>query len=374
MKTDKNTVIGIVLLGVLFFVFFWYNNKEQQAYMESQKHIQDSIAAVQAKKIKPADVQAARRDSAYSDSLARAAKAGNFTGATTGSEQIITVENDLMKINFTSKGGRVKNVILKNFTSHDGKNVVLGGTDKDVISYTINTGANNTASTAELYFVPSGIVKNTDGSQLIKFTLADSAGASIVHEYSVKKDNYLIDWNIQANNASGLFTGNALNINYKAQPVQHEGSVEYERRVANVCFSEGNEFDYISSHTDHTFEKPAQWISAVQQFFNTTLITKYKDGFSGGKINWARFADSSEIMGTVDASLQVKLPATASVAVPMQLYYGPNDYKILGATAPEMDKIINLGRDMYSFVRPINKYLVMPSPPRWTHSDASTSS
>lgn len=360
MKTDKNTVIGIVLLGILFFVFFWYNNKEQQAYMDSQKHIADSIAAVEAKKHKPADKQAAILDSIRNDSLARTVKAGNFTGSTTGTEQIITVENDLMKVNFTTKGGRVKNVVLKNFTSHDGKNVVLGGTDKDVISYTINTGANNAASTSELFFTSSGIVKNNDGSQSIKFALADSAGTALVHEYIIKKDSYLIDWNIDANNASHLFTGNALNINYKAQPVQHEGSVDYERRVANVCFSEGNEFDYISAHTDHTFEKPAQWISSVQQFFNTTLITKYKDGFSGGKINWARFADSSDIMGTVDASLQMKLPATASVNIPMQLYYGPNDYKILGTTAPEMDKIINLGRDMYSFVRPINKYLIMP--------------
>src|SRR5690606_7909194 len=28
--------------------------------------------------------------------------------------------------------------------------------------------------------------------------------------------------------------------------------------------------------------------------------------------------------------------------------------------APEMDRIVNLGRDMYAFVRPINKYIVRP--------------
>ena len=46
----------------------------------------------------------------------------------------------------------------------------------------------------------------------------------------------------------------------------------------------------------------------------------------------------------------------------MQLYYGPNEYKILkeARIAPDMDKIVNLGRDFYAFVRPINKYIVMP--------------
>jgi hypothetical protein len=30
------------------------------------------------------------------------------------------------------------------------------------------------------------------------------------------------------------------------------------------------------------------------------------------------------------------------------------------SAAPEMDGIVNLGRDFYAFVRPINKYIIMP--------------
>ena len=75
---------------------------------------------------------------------------------------------------------------------------------------------------------------------------------------------------------------------------------------------------------------------------------------------WTRKADSSRSIGVVDATLQMQVPASASVNIPMQLYYGPNDYKALQTAAPDMDKIVNLGRDMYSFVRPINKYIIMP--------------
>ena len=360
MKTDKNTVIGIVLLGILFFVFFWYTNQEQMANAEIQKHIADSTAKAQATRVSPKDIEAAKVDSIHNDSLSKITKAGNFTKAAAGTEETISVENELMKVSFTSKGGRVKNVELKNYPSHDGKKVILGGTDKDVISYSINTGSNQSAPTSELFFTPSAITKNSDGSQTVKFSLQDSAGATITHEYIIKPNTYTIDWNILMINAAGLLTNSALNFSYKAEPIQHESSVDYERRVSNVCFSEGNEFDYISAKTEWKFEKPVQWIGSVQQFFNTTLITNWKEGFTAGDIHWARFADSSNFMGTVDATLQMKVPASANISIPMQLYYGPNDYKILGTVAPEMDQIINLGRDMYSFVRPINKFLVMP--------------
>ena len=156
----------------------------------------------------------------------------------------------------------------------------------------------------------------------------------------------------------GLLTNNTMNFHFVSEPMQVEKSVDYERTMSNVCFSEGNDFDYISSHNEHKFEKPVQWLSAVQQFFNVTLIAK--NSFNSGEVHWSRREDTTRSIGLVDATLQMQVPAASSVNIPMQLYYGPNDYKILQNAAPEMDGMINLGRDFYAFVRPINKYIVMP--------------
>jgi YidC/Oxa1 family membrane protein insertase len=49
-----------------------------------------------------------------------------------------------------------------------------------------------------------------------------------------------------------------------------------------------------------------------------------------------------------------------NASIGLSLYYGPNEFKVLKTQAPEMEKIVNLGRDLYSFVRPINKYILMP--------------
>jgi YidC/Oxa1 family membrane protein insertase len=168
----------------------------------------------------------------------------------------------------------------------------------------------------------------------------------------------MIDWNVSLNGSDRLLTDGSFNIQWKAQPLQNEKSILYERQQSNVCFSEGNEFDYIFSKDQKKFERPVQWVGIVQQFFNTTLIAK--NGFTGGEIQKVKVNDSSNTLMTVDANLQVKLPVAASATIPFQLYYGPNEYKVLKNETAGMDKMVNLGRDVYSFVRPINKYIIMP--------------
>jgi len=133
---------------------------------------------------------------------------------------------------------------------------------------------------------------------MVQFTLMDSTHtAGVIHQFIIQPDSYLIDWNISLNNAGSLLTNNTLNFRFVSQPMQVEKSVEYERRMSDVCFSENNDFDYISSKTQHTFEKPVQWVGAVQQFFNSTLIAK--NSFNSGEVNWQRKTDSTIALGVV---------------------------------------------------------------------------
>ena len=364
MNLDKNTVIGFVLLGILFFAFFWYSNKQQDAYLALQKRAKDSIDRVNALRTIPADPITAKKDSLYRDSTSKISVAGNFTTAAIGTEQLTVVENEVMKVTFTNKGGRVKYVQLKKYKSYDSSLVQIGN-EKDILSYSINTGTNVAAQTAELFFTAAQPLVNADGSQQISFTLQNANGESVTHQFIVKKNDYMIDWNVNLTGADKLLSGGVMNILWKTEPQRHESSVRYERQQSNICFSEGGEFDYISSKTQRKFEKPVQWISVVQQFFNTTVISK--SNFANGEIQWTRSTDSSNTLSNTDAALQVKVPLAASVVVPFQLYYGPNAYAVLQNASKgfnnetaNLDKMVNLGRDVYSFVRPINKYFIMP--------------
>ncbi|MES2374428.1 MAG: membrane protein insertase YidC [Bacteroidota bacterium] len=358
MKTDKNTVIGFVLLGLLFFIYFWWSNKQQGELQAVKQRQEDSIRRVTAANIKPTDTIAARVDSLRRDSAQRVSSAGDFTTAALGTEQLVTLENQLMKVTFTSKGAQVKSVELKNYKAAiDGKNVLLS--QHSSLGYSVNTSANASTNTGNLYFTASQPVVNADKSQTINFTLNGANGESITHQYILKEDAYMIDWNVSMTGADKLLSQGLMNVNWRAETFRQERTAQYERQMSNICFSEGNEFDYISAKSERKFEKPIQWVSVVQQFFNSTLIAK--NSFTTGQVQWMRKpdTDSTNALATADVSLQVKLPAAAAVSVPFQLYYGPSDYNILKKQAPEMDKIVNLGRDMYSFVRPINKYIIM---------------
>src|SRR5690348_4464449 len=132
MKMDRNTVIGMVLLAVLFFTFFWYTNRQQQALALEQKRIEDSTRKVNEEKITPQQRAAAYADSLHRDSLAKLSAAGNFTQAANGAEQLTVVENDLMKVIFSNKGGSLKSVELKKYNSLDSTHkVILSGGPND---------------------------------------------------------------------------------------------------------------------------------------------------------------------------------------------------------------------------------------------------
>lgn len=329
-----------------------------QASMEIEKKAKDSVARVEAAKITPEMKAKAIQDSIKADSANKVAQVGVFTGAL-GTEKLDTVENELMKVVFTNKGGRIKYVALKNYKSYD-SNLVKLGTDKDLMGYKINTGNNVASLTTDLYFQSSGIQKNADGTQKITFAIKDSVGKSVEHVFTINSNAYMINWDVKLNGTQQLLNNGVMNIAWQSHTMQHERSATYEKQqMSNICFVEDKEFDYIMSKTEHKFEKPAQWLSVVQQFFNTTIIAK--NNFNSGNVTWARStADSSKELAKIDAAFQINVPAGNTATVPFQLYYGPNDYNILKKQAPEMDRIVNLGRDMYSFVRPINQYVIMP--------------
>jgi YidC/Oxa1 family membrane protein insertase len=354
MGMDRNTIIGFVLLGVLLFTYLFTATKNNQQLERQRLREADSVAAIK----KQQEALHVTQDSvkvkvASGDSLT------GFNKAIGGTEKLLTVENNLLKIVFSNKGGQPREVILKHFKLYDSSLVrIVDSNLSNKLNYDINTGTGQVSHIADLYFDVAKVEKSADGTQTITYELPAPSGVSILHQYIIHPDSYLLDWNLTTTGASQLFSQNNLNISWHSEMEKTQTYVYYEKRLTNVCFSTDNTFDYISSKSEKTFEKPVQWVSVVQQFFNRTLIAK--NNFDGGDIQWHReVSDTSNMLGTADVHLQAKLPGAAAT-LNFQWYYGPNDYHILKAAGPNMDRIVDLGRDMYAFVRPINTYIIMP--------------
>ena len=358
MGMDRNTVIGFVLLGILLFAYLFISTKNSNELQRQRKIAEDSIANVKAHQMAEQKLRDTVKTTAAATNTP--VDSNGFNLAFAGTEHLLTVENEVMKVVFSNKGGQPVSVELKQFKAYDSTPVKLVDPKADNrISYTINTNPNQPADIAGLFFKEGQVVKNADGSQTVSFRLPTLDGEGLVHEYTLHPNGYLVDWNVVVNNPERLFSQGNFNLGWHAYLGRIQKNITSERRLTSVCYYENNDFDYILSKSEKAFEKPVQWVSVSQQFFNTTLIAK--NSFNSGAVHLMKeTADSSNTVARAEVNLQAKIPSAASVTLPFQLYYGPNDFSILEKQAPGMGRIIDLGRGIYSFVRPVNVYIIMP--------------
>lgn len=357
MNLDRNSVIGFVLLALLFFGYFFFNSQAQKDHALQQKRIDDSLAALKPK----VDPAAVRIDSLRADSSARVAAAGQFTSASLGSEEITVLENNLLKIGFTNKGGQPAYVQLKKYLSADSSPVTLAGSKTDKLSYRINTGPTNTAETADLFFAAGKRSQQGDSLQSISFVLSDSTGRSITHTYTLKKDEYMVNADITINRADQLIGKKTLDLNWQIKARQQERDLAGEKRESQLNIYTANEgFDYFTMKDglSKKFEENVKWVSLKQKFFNHTIIAE--NGFSYAEVNVKMPAEDDTSHWVADASgdLKLAIPAGASATIPLKFYYGPNDYPTLKKYG--MEDIVNLGQGIYAFVKYINRLIIMP--------------
>ena len=359
---DRNTVIGFILIGALLIGMFVINSKSRLAFEGEKKRMEDSTIAANLKK-HPIDTIAARLDSLKADSLKvpKQIAAAFQSGANTA--QLTVVENEVLKITFTNKGGQPKYVELKKHKRLDGSPVVLQSGDFNKLSYTINADVNGTAQTDNIFFTASPVVINADKSKTISFTAADSSGRQLNHMYTIRENDYMADLVITITGASTLLSQNTLNLLWQSEAPQIENDHAYETTQTHISYVKDGDYDfeYIGKGDEKDFSKPVEWISVKQQFFATALSAK--NTFTNAKVSWTIPADTnSHFITKATTNAQVKLPAgNGNVAVvPFQFYYGPSDYNILKKYNNKMEDMVPYGSGIFAFVKYINRYFLLP--------------
>ena len=356
---DRNTVIGFVLLALLFFGYFYYSQQGQLAAEKQKQYIQDSL-----NRLKP-KVDTALKMQAIADSLPEK-KDSSLSAVkqdSTGKEELVTVENKLLKITFSNKGAQPKQILIKNFKTFNGEPLILQDGSFNNISYAINIGNNATAQTSDLLFTPLPIQTAPDGSQILTFRLQTNNGESIEHEYIIKPDDYMLAFNIKLNGANKLITQNTINLLWQAKAVEKEKDIEWETQQSHISFVENGDYDFEhivkGKDDDKKFVAPVDWLALNQQFFAAAIVAKNK--FTSGQINWTSPEDTSlHIIAKATANLKLSVPPGNEAIVPLELFYGPSDYKILKSYGNQMYNMVPLGSGILAFVKYINRGFIMP--------------
>jgi YidC/Oxa1 family membrane protein insertase len=361
MGMDRNTVIGFVLIGMLLMGMFYFNSKDNQAYLAAQKRVADSIAKTKPK----VDSTFLVKDSLTADTMRKIQSAGGFQSLLNQPEQLTVVENDVMKVTFTNKGGQPQKVELKKYKTFDGKAVIVQSGTFNKISYAINSGNEVKAQTGDLTFAPATTVVNADKSQTVSYSIKDSSGTeSVVHQFTLRPDDYLIDFSIKLEGADKLVTKNSINLVWQTETKRIEKDLSYEKQQTHICQVKDGKFDFemlgSGSGEAKKFDKPIDWVALKQQFFISTLINKNK--FQSAEVKWTVPTDTSlHIIAQTEANFRVDVPvAGKSALIPLQLYYGPSDYNILKKYNNQMESIVPYGSGIFAFVKYINRYFLLP--------------
>lgn len=363
MKFDRNSVIGFIILGILFLAMFWYNSKDQNRFLaekkrtdeikrvqDSTKRAQDSIAHfIAAPQTAPAQIKPTAADSA------------GFQQAVHGTESTEEITTDVVHIVFTNKGGQPKLIELKKFTGPDGANVKLAATDFDKITYNIAIAPNKNAGIDSIYFSTAEKTLNTDSSTTIIYKLKSAEGREIIHQFVVKPNNYMVDFTITINGVQQILGTNTLNLTWQANAVQQQRDIAYERMQSKIGYRLNGDYDnhLAAGGGSKEFKGTVNWVSLKQQFFNYALIAK--NGFSSGNLIWSSPTDTNHIAAQATANMQVPLQNTAKASVALGLYYGPNDYKILKQYGNDMEDMVDLGSGIFAFVKYINRWIIIPA-------------
>lgn len=356
MKFDRNTVIGFVVLAILFFGYFYFNNKQQLAF-EMEKRRTDSIANAGKPKL---DTAGQQQNVVKADSLNKQLDAGAMKQALTGEEEEVVVQNNVFRLTFTTKGGQVKRVELFNYKDHDSSFVKLANSEFDKLAYRINTGSGSTIETSELLFSKVDSFANADGSKTYNFSMnvGDSNSAnSIQHSYTVRPDEYMLDMKIEMNGVERMLTDRELNLAWSYHASQQETAIDFEKQNTQVGYVEEGEFDYhtIGRRSSVNLNSPVKWVGVRQRFFNSYLIADKE--FGEGKMEWNIPGDEKKTIVEATSTLKLKMDGNSAS---LRLFYGPADYHLLRKYDLRLDKLINLGQGPYAFVRPLNRFVVYP--------------
>lgn len=364
---DKKTLIGLIVIGAILFGFTWYNASIQQKYAQEQQ----ALTATQETESTDTIVPEVRQPDTLQAANQLERHIGSFLfQATTGTEKKIEVENDLMKVIFSNKGGKVASVVLKDYLTYQGTPLVLFPDSASVfdMSFFIKQQFNNVQiNTGDYYFVADSSFTPTfaadETSKNLTFRLDVDSAAHVDFVYTIYKDNYMIDFDVQFVGMENLLAQNQTDLEFTWQNVgmQNEKGFENENNYTTIAYKYPSDesVEQLRTSTEdksETINSKVKWVAFKQQFFSSIFVAK--DDFQNGTLGYSTFQPGEGKIKTFRA--KVSVPFTPQLSeYNFNFYFGPNKFSVLKKYDDlHFERLIPLGGWIIGW---INRWLVIPT-------------
>lgn len=368
---ERNQIIGIVLIMATF-MLWTITSAPSKEEMEKSKRRQDSIALAEQGKISESiqlDTTQATPAAAINDSVSSQEnniRFGAFGSAAVGTESLSVIENELVRITLTNKGGKIKEVLLKKHyktvtdsSGKDGKELIKmlnNPANKFDYQIPVSDAINKSINTADLYFTAE--VKD----KTVTFRANTTQGGYFEQKYILSPDNYALDYTVATKNLGNVSGGaKSIPLTWVNHLSKYEKGEQFEQNYSTVYFKQKDEnTDYckcVSDDTEEMKDKTVEWVSHTNQFFNTSLMAKAVP-FAGGVMN-TKMTDYKKRTDIKITSSDLNIPVTDwnNGSFAMGLYIGPNEFKRLKAYDNKLEEIIPFGSSIFGT---INRWAIRP--------------
>ncbi len=364
---DRNTQLGLLLIFGLFVLWQVVTSPSQEELIKQQK-MEDSIML--ARKTKEAIrekivIQTTESQKNSAELLVdRENKFGDFSNAAAGKASDFVLENDLLKVTFSTKGGTIKEVLIKNHhkivQNADRKDVkeslLLMSDERDKFYYALPVKS-----------VPGGFVYTKDlifegalEGNTIRFKAMANNGGYFEQVYTLNPDNYLFNYAIKTENLDNILDKgfNSIKLRWINYLGKLEKAVNYEKNYSAIYYKPGIDKPEHCSCTSSDIEDkentPIKWISFTQQFFNVSLLAS--ENFKGAKMVTTFLDDTDKALKKMDAEIEIPFKNDNN-SFKMDFYLGPNEFDRLYAMGNNLEDIIAFGT---SFFGTINRWVIRP--------------
>ena len=368
---DKRSIFAYILIGLVLITYFNFSQPSAEQ-IQAQKEL----------------AEATRREELRKDSIVKADEAkflsqiddnsSLFYNVLKGENKNVTIQNEKVKVDISTYGGRIASVSLKDYEDQNGGNVVIFDS-KDKInvteankelngSNTINfffksNLADRNINTNELFFTP---VNATDSSVVMRLDFK-KGGRYIDFEYSLLGNSQMVNLNVTAHNMNDIISGNEANITWKQFIRQLEPGYEFEQRFSSATYKPvDDDSDYLSQMADKSekIEERLKWLAYKNQFFSSIMIAG--ENFTDADIKSETIQKGKGLLKRCTSTMKTPFDPTGAEPTKLQFYFGPNKFDVLKESNalvinnekdPDLQEIIYFG---WPIVRWINRFFVMP--------------
>ena len=268
---DKNTWIGFLLIAAIIVGFSMINRPSKEEMAERQR-INDSIALVrqmewEAQQLSEAineqqsavsDQQSAVSEQQSAEELADRLQVayGDFAVSAQGNEDFTTLENERVRLTFTTKGGRLYRAELKEYKAYGDtvNDLHLFTGDESNLAFTLITANNRIISTQNLYYEP--IKKDSVLTMRLKTAQED---AYLDFVYTLPSNEYMWHFDIVPHNMERVLAQNVstVEMQWKQKVPQQEKGRKFEERYSQLQYMDiSGDVDNLSEQKSSRKKEP----------------------------------------------------------------------------------------------------------------------